>query len=349
MASSSVTIRTATAVAGLETDPGAKALARYLIPSGLGGRERVLEIYRRINMATFGCTESVHLFRDVISKMVPTSSDEYHGASEAISDSFNAMIHPYICYEIYSSEKELDTEDLEEAYSVLESTCGAVMWLLCRNNVLSLVDKYGRDDDSDEVYVDVKIFRPTDSFNRAASFFSLVEFMEHVLSDQYPELGEKDCSDIAFVTTNLKAGKAKELIQPEDIDPHVIAEAVARASVYVRVMLLGWSQEEEVAAEWFKYIASGAKTIEVRLYKKRWTMIAPGQVITWVCGSSGAKIKRVVSKVERYTSFRECLSVEGLARTLPGIKTLEEGVNVYWKYYDKRCEETYGVVAIGLV
>ena len=37
---------------------------------------------------------------------------------------------------------------------------------------------------------------------------------------------------------------------------------------------------------------------------------------------------------------------EGLKKTLPNINTLEEGVNVYYKFYTKEDEEKYGILAI---
>ena len=39
---------------------------------------------------------------------------------------------------------------------------------------------------------------------------------------------------------------------------------------------------------------------------------------------------------------------EGVNRVLPSISDVDEGVNVYYKYYSREDEERYGVVAIGL-
>jgi ASC-1-like (ASCH) protein len=37
---------------------------------------------------------------------------------------------------------------------------------------------------------------------------------------------------------------------------------------------------------------------------------------------------------------------EGLKRTLPNIKTLNEGVNIYYQYYSKEQEKEFGILAI---
>ena len=38
--------------------------------------------------------------------------------------------------------------------------------------------------------------------------------------------------------------------------------------------------------------------------------------------------------------------MEGLKRTLPNIKTLQDGLDIYYKYYNKADEQKYKVLAI---
>ena len=38
--------------------------------------------------------------------------------------------------------------------------------------------------------------------------------------------------------------------------------------------------------------------------------------------------------------------MEGLKRTLPDIKTIEDGIAIYHKYYTKEDETKYGILAI---
>ena len=49
-----------------------------------------------------------------------------------------------------------------------------------------------------------------------------------------------------------------------------------------------------------------------------------------------------------YKSFSEYLEAEGLNVCLPGIEELEDGLNVYYKYYTKEKEAEFGIVAIEL-
>ena len=58
------------------------------------------------------------------------------------------------------------------------------------------------------------------------------------------------------------------------------------------------------------------------------------------------KYFRKIIKIVNYKSFREYLTQEGLKRTLPSIKTLDEGVNIYYQYYTKENEDKYGILAI---
>jgi hypothetical protein len=53
-----------------------------------------------------------------------------------------------------------------------------------------------------------------------------------------------------------------------------------------------------------------------------------------------------VQDVHRYTSFSEMLKVEGLAKVLPGVESIEEGVQVYRNFYSEEKERMNGVVAI---
>ncbi|XP_021609719.1 uncharacterized protein LOC110613089 isoform X2 [Manihot esculenta] len=50
--------------------------------------------------------------------------------------------------------------------------------------------------------------------------------------------------------------------------------------------------------------------------------------------------------VHRYASFAEMLEVEGLEKVLPGVKTIDEGVKVYRRFYTEAKERANRVLAI---
>ena len=55
-----------------------------------------------------------------------------------------------------------------------------------------------------------------------------------------------------------------------------------------------------------------------------------------------------ITKISNYDTFRKYLETEGLENCLPGIKTIDDGVNIYYKYYTPSQEKKYGVLAIHL-
>lgn len=98
--------------------------------------------------------------------------------------------------------------------------------------------------------------------------------------------------------------------------------------------------EIHVGEPWYHYILSGEKPIEGRLNKGKFGLLQIGDKI--LINDLLIEVKRIT----RYASFEEYLMQEGLARTLPGIKTIEEGVAVYRQFYSEEAERLHGVLAI---
>jgi len=93
--------------------------------------------------------------------------------------------------------------------------------------------------------------------------------------------------------------------------------------------------------EYLKAIAEGKKKVEGRLYDEKRQAIKPGDEIVFE-----NKLVCVVKDLRVYSSFREMLEKEGLENVLPGVKSIEEGVKVYRRFYSEEKERKYGVVAI---
>ncbi len=107
-----------------------------------------------------------------------------------------------------------------------------------------------------------------------------------------------------------------------------------------------------VGDPWFSHIRAGAKTIEGRLHKGKFAELKVGDALVIAKSGGNARSKRVVavvSRVARYASFEAYLSQEGLARTLPGVATIKEGVDVYRQFYAADLEKAHGVAAIHMV
>jgi len=107
-----------------------------------------------------------------------------------------------------------------------------------------------------------------------------------------------------------------------------------------------------VQEPWFDYIKNKQKTIEGRLNKGIFSELNVGDEIIINKKKNDMTIDYVEAKIIRitkYKSFEEYLSQEGLRRTLPGINTIEDGENIYYKFYTKQDEEKYGILAIRIV
>lgn len=106
---------------------------------------------------------------------------------------------------------------------------------------------------------------------------------------------------------------------------------------------------EHVAEPWFTLISLGLKTVEGRKNKGRFKAMNVGDIVQWRNNDFGERsvLTRVIRKAE-YGTFEEYLTTEGLNKTLPGVDTMEFGLGVYFKYFTKEDEQTYGVVAIEL-
>jgi ASC-1-like (ASCH) protein len=104
-----------------------------------------------------------------------------------------------------------------------------------------------------------------------------------------------------------------------------------------------------VSEPWFSLIYIGLKTVEGRKNTGRFKEMKVGDIIEWQ--NNDFKPRSIKTKIvgkSEYKTFKEYLETEGLEKCLPSIPTIEDGLSVYYKYYTKKDEEMYGVVAIRL-
>lgn len=94
---------------------------------------------------------------------------------------------------------------------------------------------------------------------------------------------------------------------------------------------------------WFDCIAKGNKLVEARLPLYN---LKEGNIIEFYYNSR--TIRKQVKYVRDYSCFAELLDVEGLTNVLPGITSLEEGVNIFKAWYPLDMQRKKGVIAIGL-
>jgi ASC-1-like (ASCH) protein len=103
-------------------------------------------------------------------------------------------------------------------------------------------------------------------------------------------------------------------------------------------------KEISVSEPWFTLMKSKKKKIEGRLNKGVFATLKKGDTVKFINNDNhfNAKIKKIV----KYDTFKEYLSQEGLKRTLPNIKTIDEGCNIYYKYYTTEQEKEFKILAI---
>jgi len=103
-------------------------------------------------------------------------------------------------------------------------------------------------------------------------------------------------------------------------------------------------QEIKVQEPWFSLIKTKKKKIEGRLNKGLFATLKKSDIVTFVNNNDSFNAR--IKKIKKYNTFEEYLSQEGLKRTLPGINTIKEGCDIYYKYYNKEQESQYKILAI---
>ena len=99
---------------------------------------------------------------------------------------------------------------------------------------------------------------------------------------------------------------------------------------------------------WFYYMENKEKTVEGRLNRDDWMSMNVGDVIIFVNKQTGFKrtIQVKIVQINLYDSFQLYLEKEGLKNCLPGIETMEKGLEIYHKLYSTEEEQMYKVKAL---
>ena len=97
--------------------------------------------------------------------------------------------------------------------------------------------------------------------------------------------------------------------------------------------------------EYFYQIGRRKKKVELRLYDEKRKQIEKGDIIEFKCGQES--FRKLVKDVKVFDTFLQALKSCTLKKTLPGINTYAEGVEIYHSISNyKENEKKYGVCAI---
>lgn len=100
---------------------------------------------------------------------------------------------------------------------------------------------------------------------------------------------------------------------------------------------------------WFSLMYYKIKKVEGRLNKGDFAVMKAGDIITFTNDNFGHReFKTTIKRKTSYKSFRDYLKNETLEKTLPTITNIEDGLDVYYKYFSKKDEDKYGVVCFRL-
>lgn len=108
------------------------------------------------------------------------------------------------------------------------------------------------------------------------------------------------------------------------------------------------SHEITVRKPWFDFICQGEKTVEGRVNRGKFTSFNPGDHLVIKSADDDAQdmVVGTITCVGIYTSFEAMLNSTSLRRTLPGVRTIAEGVSEFRKFYSREVEAEHGVLAI---
>lgn len=101
-----------------------------------------------------------------------------------------------------------------------------------------------------------------------------------------------------------------------------------------------------LAREPFGMIASGRKTVEVRLFDEKRGRLSVGDTIEFTCTDSGERITVRITDLMRFSSFSELYSSGLLDDCGCGGMTVEEAVSYILRYYTASDEAKYGALAV---
>ena len=103
-----------------------------------------------------------------------------------------------------------------------------------------------------------------------------------------------------------------------------------------------------VQHRWYDLIASSAKKYEGRLSDSDVNTIQSGEVIEFISENRAPLLTRVTS-VTQYKDFGEMLAGDGLGKLLPGIDSVQAGLEIYRGFPGYReGEREYGAAVFGL-
>lgn len=95
---------------------------------------------------------------------------------------------------------------------------------------------------------------------------------------------------------------------------------------------------------WFSLIRKGIKPVEGRKSTHSYKKIKVGDKINFTNGTEN--FLAIVTEIREYATIENYLEDVTLEKALPGIKTVEEGLNIYYQWSSEEKIRQYGFLGI---
>jgi ASC-1-like (ASCH) protein len=108
---------------------------------------------------------------------------------------------------------------------------------------------------------------------------------------------------------------------------------------------------KNLSEPWFLLIKLGLKRVEGRLNKGDFSLMKKNDYIIFENNDFGflRSFRVKIKSIRYYNSFEDYLRKETLEKCLPGIESITDGINIYYKYYSQDDEKKYKIVAIKFI
>lgn len=102
---------------------------------------------------------------------------------------------------------------------------------------------------------------------------------------------------------------------------------------------------------WYEYVRDGYKKYEGRCDWKQVKEYVVGDLInvSHHTDSTREQYQIQIVKIHKYKNFEEGLRNLNLNQVLPGVQTVEEGIEIYKKYYKLSTQNEHGICMIEIL
>lgn len=98
---------------------------------------------------------------------------------------------------------------------------------------------------------------------------------------------------------------------------------------------------------WFEYVANGTKRYEGRRWWKPTQELRIGDTITFQ-GSQNRECRKIIKNILLFPTFEAALQSLPLEQVLPGVTTIDEGVQIYLQFVSLKTQKSDGICMIEL-